>query len=247
MPLPISKDKFLKYRFMNNSANLRPFMSETRWMTALTFQQMLAKYKKVIAKPVGGSRGKGVFQVSALGNNLYQVHVENRKYKVRGQQQAFALVQRHVGAGGYMVQRCISRADINGRPFDMRVIVQRKTNSPHWVVTAKVAKVAGSGYIVSNIERSKGTVLLVGTALRRSSLKGRSPHLLQKNLDQVALRSATRLRELFPEHRMYGFDLALDRRGRVWIIEANLFPARSHFRKLADKTMLNRINAYRFG
>ncbi len=216
-------------------------------MTALSFQQMLTKYKKVIVKPVGGSRGQGVFQVSALGNHLYEVHIENRKYKVRGKRQAFALIKRQVGARGYMVQRCISRADINGRPFDMRVIVQRKTNSPDWVVTAKVAKVAGSGYIVSNIERSKGTILPVGTALRHSSLKGHSPHLLQKNLDRVALRSTFKLKELFPEHRIYGFDLALDRHGRVWIIEGNLFPSRSHFRKLEDKTMLRRINAYKLG
>ncbi len=216
-------------------------------MTTLTFQQMLAKYKKVIVKPVGGSRGQGVFQVSALGNHLYEVHIENRKYKVRGKRQAFALIKSQVGARDYMVQRCISRADINGRPFDMRVIVQRKTNSTHWVVTAKVAKVAGNGYIVSNIERSKGTILPVGTALRYSSLKGHSPHLLQKNLDRVALQSVFRLRELFPGHRIYGFDLALDRHGRVWIIEGNLFPSRSHFRKLADKTMLRRINAYKIG
>ena len=247
MPLSDSKNKFLKYKFMNDSAALAPYMPETRWMSASSFRHLLTKYKKVIAKPVGGKRGWGVFQVSALRNGLYEVHMENRKYRLRGLQQVFAWLQRHAGARAYMIQSCIPRADINGRPFDMRVIVQRKTNSPNWVVTGKVAKVAGRGYIVSNIGRSKGTVLPVGTAIRRSSLKGHSPYLLQRKLDRVALLSAVRLSELFPEHRIYGFDMALDRKGRVRIIEANLSPARSHFHMLANKTMLNRITAYKTG
>jgi hypothetical protein len=50
---------------------------------------------------------------------------------------------------------------------------------------------------------------------------------------------------LFAQRLIYGMDMALDQNGRIWIIEANLFPSRSHFRLLADKTMFQRITAYR--
>jgi hypothetical protein len=144
-----------------------------------------------------------------------------------------------------MVQRRISRPTINGRPFDLRVIIQRRSGSNIWTVTAKVAKVAGKGYIVSNNTRSKGVLLPVLTAFQRSTIKHLSPQALLSNIDRIALLSTQRLATYFTDHRIYGLDIGLDENGSVWIIEANLYPSLSHFLKLEDKTMYHRITAYK--
>jgi D-alanine-D-alanine ligase-like ATP-grasp enzyme len=152
-----------------------------------------------------------------------------------------------MGSKSYIVQRKISRPTINGRPFDMRVIVQRRRNSDLWEVTAKVAKVAGKGYIVSNISRSKGTVMPFEIAIQKSTIKNLSTKTLQSEIDRVAILIASRLAAFFEDHRIYGVDIALDKNGHVWIIEANLFPIMSHFLKLKDKTMYRRIMEYKEG
>jgi glutathione synthase/RimK-type ligase-like ATP-grasp enzyme len=244
-PAPDHKDKWLKYKFMQGSARLAPFLPETRFLTKTSFVLLLDKYRCVIAKPTGGSRGRGVLQVTALKNGSYEIHIENRITRVHGKDRTYSQIKKSAGPYRYIVQRRIPRALVQGRPFDIRVIVQRKSNSAVWVVTGKVAKVAGSGYIVSNIERSGGTLLPLEQACPTSTIKPEQLIILQANIDRVAVMAAKRLSLLYPGHRIYGLDIGVESTGRVWIIEANLSPSRSHFQMLEDKTMLNRIEEYK--
>jgi hypothetical protein len=240
-----SRNKLVKYRHMKSFAPLAPYLPETNWMSQEAFWSMMTQYERAILKPAGGSRGRGVYQVTSLGNDKYEIHIENRKITKVGKDETYDYLSQCIGSESYIVQRWISRARVGGRPFDMRVIIQRKRKSQKWTVTGKIAKVVGKGYIVSNITRSKGTLLPVETAIARSPLKSHSIRSLQSSIDQVGLLSASRLSTLFPNHRIYGLDLALDQSGHPWIIEANLFPALSHFRKLKNKKMLQRIMTYK--
>jgi hypothetical protein len=240
-----SRNKLVKYRHMKNFAPLAPYLPQTDWMSPHAFWSMMTRYGRAIVKPAGGSRGRGVYQVTSLGNSQYEIHIENRKIRKVGEAETYGYLSQCIGFESYIVQRWISRARVGGRPFDMRVIIQRKRESKKWTITGKIAKVVGKGYIVSNITRSKGTLLPVHTAIARSPLKEHSLRSLQSSIDRVGLLSARRLSNLFPSHRIYGLDLALDESGHPWIIEANLFPALSHFQKLKNKKMLRRIMTYK--
>jgi D-alanine-D-alanine ligase-like ATP-grasp enzyme len=68
-------------------------------------------------------------------------------------------------------------------------------------------------------------------------------------ISRVALLTAQKLSgsKYYKNQLIYGFDMGLDRNGRVWVIEANLKPMLSHFRKLADKSMYRRILEYKKG
>ncbi|MGG1659194.1 YheC/YheD family protein [Brevibacillus sp. NRS-1366] len=239
------KNKWSKYLILKRSEQLAPYLPNTKRLTRSAFWKFIEKYDHVILKPVHGSGGKGVIQVSSLGNRRCDVHREKTKKTIRGKKQTYSYVKRKIGSSDYMVQRRIHLATVHNRPFDMRIIVQRRRNSGVWTVTAKVAKVAGKGYIVTNNTRSKGTILHVKTALRRSSLNGHSPQRLLYDVKRIALLSAKRLSAFFPRHRIYGMDMGLDENGRVWVIETNHYPAMSHFRKLGDKAMCRRILAYK--
>lgn len=241
-----TKNKWLKYLFLKRSPQLAAYVPETRIMAWHSFWGLLAKYKHVIVKPVRGSRGRGVIQVSSIGNNRYALHYENSRFTLRGKENTYKYVSNKMGSESYMVQRRIARPTINDRPFDMRVIIQRKSKSGTWVVTAKIAKVAGRGYIVSNNSRSKGDLLMVPTAFRRSTIKHLSVQNTLAHIDRISILTAQRLAAYFPWRRIYGLDVALDQHGHVWIIEANLYPSMSHFLKLKDRTLLRRINAYRY-
>jgi hypothetical protein len=242
-----AKDKWYKYLLLRRHASLRSYVPETKLLDRYHFSKLLSKYGHVIVKPVWGSRGQGIFQVSWIGRHKYIVHYENIKVAVRGRTNTYHYIRRKIGNASYMVQRRITRPTINNRPFDMRVIIQRRTGSPVWVVTGKVIKVVGKGYIVSNNTRSKGKILHFRSGIQQSSVRHLSASALESHIDRVSIRSAKRLSAYFPAHRIYGLDIGIDRKGRIGIIEANLFPAMSHFRKLKDKTMFHRITDYKNG
>ncbi|RRJ63304.1 hypothetical protein EHV15_10510 [Paenibacillus oralis] len=243
----VAKNKWIKYEFMKRDASLAPYLPETKRMNRPSFWSLLKKHRHVMVKPVWGSRGRGVIQVSDLGNGRYAVHYENRAQVIQGRENTYRYIQKIMGSASYMVQRRITRPTINNRPFDMRVIVQRKKSSSQWVVTGKLIKVAGKGYIVSNNTRSKGTLLKFRPGLQRSSIRHLPASALESKINKVSLLSVRRLKALFPEHRIYGLDVATDPGGRVSIIEANLYPAMSHFRKLKDAALYRRILAYKRG
>ncbi|WP_019123206.1 YheC/YheD family protein [Brevibacillus massiliensis] len=241
------KNKWKKYLFLKQFEGLAPYLPKTRMLTEHNFRKFIEEYGKVILKPVYGRGGRGVIQVSPLENHRYEIHREKKKKRFIGKKWAYKYIKSKIGSSPYMVQRRIPLAKVDNRPFDMRIIVQRKKHSDTWVITAKAAKVAGKGYIVTNNTRSKGKLLHVESALHRSSLYGYSQHELLSRIEKVALRAARRLSLLFPHHRIYGLDMGVDRSGDIWIIETNLFPAMSHFRKLGDQTMYYRIKSYKKG
>jgi YheC/D like ATP-grasp len=238
--------KWTKFQLMRSFKELREHLPQTRRMTKKAFTDLLVKYRDIVVKPDFGSRGEGVCRISEVGQDLYVIHMDNIQTTVTGKEKAYESVRSMGKMSSHIVQRRIPLATIDGRPFDLRVIVQRKKLSDAWKVTGKVAKVAGEGYIVTNIEKSKGSVLPLKTALERSSLKHCSRRALVSDINKVSLLSAERLgnTELYSDQRVFGMDLGLDQDGHVWVIEVNLAPLFSHFRYLKDKTMYRRIMEY---
>jgi hypothetical protein len=216
-------------------------------MTQKGLWALIDRYGDVVLKPVDSGRGFGVIRISTIASNSYEIHIENTRTTIKGNQQMKDFIKEKIGRRGYIVQHRIPLATVNGRPFDMRVVVQRRDQSDDWVVTGMVAKVAGYGYIVTNIRRSNGMVLPILSAIRQSSLKNHSRKSLLTRITKVALLSADKLSNsiLYANQRIFGFDMGLDQNGRVWVIEANLNPMLSHFSKLKDNSMYRRIMDYK--
>jgi glutathione synthase/RimK-type ligase-like ATP-grasp enzyme len=239
--------KWHRYNLMKESEVLASHLPKTQQLSKRNFLKFINQYGEVIVKPDDGRRGRGVFKVSPKGNGKYEVHIEDQKKMIRGIHETYDYVAKQIGSEAYIIQRRIPLAQIDGRIIDFRIIVQRRTANDPWKVTAKVVKVAGKGYIVTNNARSKGTILHVGEAIERSTLKDVSKKKLVSKIERIALRASKRLTRYFKKQRIYGFDIGVDNNGYIWIIEANLDPMLSHFRKLKDKTFYYRILDYKRG
>ena len=237
--------KWRKYKVLKSSASLAGTVPETRPLSSKSLNLLLEKYGSVILKPIDGSGGSGVMQVTSLGKQKYKVHFGKTSKKLAGKRAVSAYLRRKRQKRSYIVQKRINLATLHGRPLDFRVMVQRRKS---WKVTGKLAKIAGKGYIITNVARSKGYVLPAGTALKRAlSLKSRAAKPIESRLEAVALRAAKRLNSRFSWIRTVGLDMGVDKDGKVWIIEANFKPNIFLFRKLKDKSMYYRIAAYKKG
>ncbi|MCS7464345.1 YheC/YheD family protein [Paenibacillus doosanensis] len=237
-----SSSKWSKYRVLKRSSEVKPHLPATYRMNTSALWRMLDRYGEAIVKPSGSYGGQGVLLISHAGDGRYVVHDGPSKKKVEGREKLESLVRRKASRG-YIVQRRISLASIHGRPFDLRVMVQRRKGGS-WNVTGKLAKVAGKGYIVTNVRRSRGKVVPVKTAIRQSDMKGSSAEESLRSIDKVSLATAHQMRKYYPGNRTLGIDMGLDKNGKVWIIEVNFMPMLGLFRMLKDKSMYRKITSY---
>ncbi|MDF2958941.1 MAG: yheD 8 [Paenibacillus sp.] len=234
-----SMSKWSKYRIMKKSAQLAPHLPETLWMRERALSRLLSKYGEVIVKPCGSYGGKGVIRITKISDGRYQMHDGSKISTVDSKSELLARLKKRA-TRNYIVQQYIPLARAGSRPFDLRVMVQRGSRRK-WLVTGKLAKVAGKGFIVTNIRRSNGVILPVEKAVKRSVLKGQSMNKLLSDIDQVALQTAKKLEGYYPFIRTMGIDMGLDEKGHVWIIEANFAPMVGLFRGLKDKSMYRKI------
>lgn len=234
-------NKLGKYEVMSKWSELAPYLPETDRFTERQFYRLLEKYGDIIVKPNKGSRGRNVIRVFSSGDGCYTIHHGSKKISLLGLENALQDVMRIVGREDYIVQRRIPLATVNQRPFDIRIIVQSKAQSNKWKVTGKLAKLAGKGYIVTNLTRSNGRALPFSEAIQKSSIKEKFKKGLVSKLNTIAVSSASCLRSLYPKQRIYGLDVGIDNEGFIWIIEINKKPSMSHFHKLGAKKTIRRI------
>src|SRR5690606_13043933 len=99
----------------------------------------------------------------------------------------------------------------------------------------------GPGYIITNVARSGGRVLPTKTAFARADLPYGSSNGLSSQINEISVIAAKHLQRHYKHIRTVGLDVAVDKYGKVWIIEANFTPSISLFRKLRNRSMYKRI------
>jgi hypothetical protein len=210
-------------------AKIRPYLPDTALCTSASLRSYLHRYPAVYIKPDGGGRGEGVVKAWRNGQTYHYV-------KVRGKTRtadSIASMSRRLGLKKryHIVQRAIDLASVNGRPFDIRLMMMKDTRGK-WTAVGMTAKVAGTSSIITNVARGKGYVLPVETALRRA-LGLTSDQIAAKKREMIRLASmCTPVYCRTRNEWQIGYDLAVDRRGKVWFIEMNpRVPAHSLFRK----------------
>jgi hypothetical protein len=201
------------------------------------------KYGKVLLKPSGGGGGAGILQLVPLGGERYRIHAGKRLLYAEGKEKTVNVLKSLFRPKLYLLQPCLSLGRIGGRPFDIRVMVQRMDSRHPWKVTGWLAKLAGPGFVVTNIARSRGKVLPLRAAIRLSNIPA-SPDLFL-NIRRLSLAAARCLGKTYPTLREIGLDLGVDTEGKLWIIEANFRPALSLFLKLPSRSQYQKIKAMR--
>jgi hypothetical protein len=131
-----------------------------------------------------------------------------------------------------LVQRGIRLLTDRGRPFDVRVMVQ-KTPEAGWRATGIIARVARPSRIVTNYHNG-GTPTDVRALLRRSVSPPETAAIIRR-MKSISRRAAIALYRGYPGVNMVGADIGLDRSLRPWIIELNTSPDPYLFRFLKDK------------
>jgi glutathione synthase/RimK-type ligase-like ATP-grasp enzyme len=233
----LNQSKWKKNSIMIENKDLQPYLPETSEFSKSNLWKLIDKYRKVILKPSNGSWGKNIFKLSLLSEDIYEIHFKDEKMNFTSRDEAFAYLKDKIASRPYLVQRYIPLLTINSSPLDIRVITQKTNDTNTWMVTGKLAKVAGKGFIVTNY-KSGGAIIPVEQAIKDSctTISTAEMESLHSEIDRVTLIASDCLEPYYKEQRIFGFDIGVDEQGHIWIIEVNLRPSLALFYQLEDKS-----------
>src|SRR5690606_32997126 len=117
-------------------------------------EYMMQQYNSLIIKPNSSSIGRGIMKLERTedGWKLLYPSVNNHKiWKTSTFKQSMpkVLINR-ICRKPYVIQQCLPLATYDGRPFDLRVSVQRNINGG-WQVSGIAGKVAKKAAFLTNV------------------------------------------------------------------------------------------------
>lgn len=202
----------------------------------------LKQYRVVYVKPDAGGQGLGVVRVSRK-NGAYVVQTPGRRLVARSEGALLRTLSKTLFYKTYVIQRAIRSVTPDGRPFDIRVHVQRLNGK--WLVGGMVGRVGRLGEIVTN--RHRGAVpMTIDTLLRHHlHLNQHRVQQVKQRLAKVCIEAAKEMNKGYPYRPELGIDIGLDSKLKPWIYEANITPGIHVFRDLKNQTAYRRIVHYR--
>ncbi len=199
---------------------LRPHLPGTVSATLPNLRYMMSQYDSLILKPNSSSIGRGIMKLEKNGHEWYVKYPHRRTGKItaiRIHHQLPLWFRRKLKAQSYLIQQCLPLATYKGRPFDIRVSIQRNETG-HWTLTGMIGKVAAKGKYVTNVAQG-ATVHSVRDILQE--YPDVDPQFVEMQIADFCLKAATHLGQHLPHLADLGFDIGITPFGFPMFIECN--------------------------
>ncbi|MFC5468369.1 YheC/YheD family protein [Cohnella suwonensis] len=234
------RNKWTVYRTLGKVAAFRPHLPLTGpYQTSDDVVQMLRKYPTVYLKPINGTGGRGILRID---------RTKSGGFLLQGRNHARTIVQpRKVSRGGltsalsdwdtrgerYIVQQGLNIKLPNGRVHDYRMLVQ-KNGAGNWEVTGCAGRIGPARSITSNLHGG-GEAASMNALLRHWIGDESDIAAIRKTAENFGIGVARHLESSYGALCELALDLAIDRSGRVWLIEVNPKPSREVFKKAGER------------
>lgn len=220
--------KWRMHRIFRRNPILKEALPPTRILTSQSLASMMARYGAIYSKPVRGGQGKGIVW-AAKRSSGYAYRIQGSSRGRSGRVKSLAALRARCGGGRRVVQRAIPILRFDGRPFDVRVLVQRLEDG-EWHVTGAVARIGTKRSRVTNIHAG-GKALPVEAVLEHT---GADPDLVTRVLERIhelALETAEAITKSGAHVGELGVDFAIDKEYNCWLLEANSRTGRISFHR----------------
>lgn len=221
-------NKYEVYRAAKKSSTIAPHMPDTRRLrTMKDFEEMLSRYKTVYLKKSDGTLGNGIGVVRLAGNDmLFSSNRTRRGISERRLKRSklASAVSSYLKRKTYLVQQGIDLARYRGRPFDFRVMVQKRSDG-QWHLTGAGTRVAGPNQITTHVPRG-GSRLSFSQGIAWAC--GHNPKAIKRVVSLIRRLCCEAAREVEQDLGLHlaeaSFDVGVDTSGRAWLIEMNSKP-----------------------
>lgn len=211
--------KVLKQNALAAHPQIASHIPHTKSYNASNLKEMLDRYRMVFVKPVVGSLGNGVIQVTKIdGGYCYKVYSKN--YVVSSYDELVRGLASRKMKRNYIIQQGIQLLKINGSPVDYRV--KYCLVNGVWRYRVILGRVARPGLSITNISKG-GRVITANSAIRQTLGTGAVSHTKSEMKRLTRLCTAV-LEHRFPGLTHLGYDYGIDHYGKIWIFEVNTSP-----------------------
>lgn len=227
------------------------YLPETHQFSSFSIiERMLSNYGNVYVKPANGSLGLGIHQIlfDKLTGDYYCRYRDqegiNKLTKFDSLEKLMKKVFHKRNLSHMIVQQGISLLRSEKRLIDFRVHTN-KDEFGQWQVAAIAAKIAGQGSVTTHVNNG-GVVKSLDELFENKDER----EIYEKRLAEASLLLSSILEKnmegIIGE---IGFDLGIDKSGKIWLFEANSKPGRSIFKhpKLKNFDLLTRKLSLSFG
>ncbi|WP_343224421.1 YheC/YheD family protein [Paenibacillus sp. ACRRX] len=235
------RNKWTIYQVLGEDAEIHLSLPKTKLYSSVAdVQQMIKRDPVVYLKPINGTGGRGILRIERLKSSSQTVFVQGRDHqrriikpqKMTWSQLTLKLASWHAKER-YLVQQGISLNLPNGRVHDYRMLVQ-KDGSGQWTVTGCAARIGAAKSITSNLHGG-GEAVRMDTLLRQWIGDEKRINEVKANAEQLGVAVARFLEKKYGALCELALDLAIERNGKIWLLEVNPKPAREVFARIGDR------------
>jgi hypothetical protein len=218
-------------------SDLAPYLPETElYSTPKKALEWADRYGAIMLKPRNGKGGSGIVKLSRLPSERAEAYVWQHVRRIAVTLPRGAVgrrLRRLYAAGDVLLQRWLDIRDSSGRIFDIRALMQKSPDGT-WGMTAMGVRQAAEGRIASNLRAGGGVHEVL--AFLSNEFQQEAAEEIASTLTEVACRIPSILEAAYGKPFIeLGIDLAVERTGKVSIIEVNVKPGKKIVRALSGE------------
>ncbi|GLX65836.1 YheC/YheD family protein [Paenibacillus glycanilyticus] len=209
-------------KYLNEHDTLKQLVPHTVSFSRDNMEMMLDSHSSLYVKPDSGSLGMGIFKVKKLDGSGYTVKHIVKKKQLSSHKDSASQVYDYIKKKSdkkLIIQKGIALDKVNGRAYDIRVMVQRKPGG-EWTVNCFSVKAAARNKIVTNYYQ--GGKLYTMEQLGKKQGKSAATTAKRKaDMKSKSLKIAKHLSSKRKGMHELGIDFAYDQDQKLWVIEVN--------------------------
>jgi glutathione synthase/RimK-type ligase-like ATP-grasp enzyme len=234
------RNKWTVYRTLGRVAAFRSHLPVTKlYQSPEDVAILLKKFQTIYLKPINGTGGRGILRIDRQrdGNLLLQGRNHSRSIvqprRIARSSLASAISSWDKHGDLYIVQQGLNIKLPSGRIHDYRMLVQ-KNGSGAWEVTGCAGRIGPLRSITSNLHGG-GEAAAMDSLLQLWIKNDSALSQIRETAETFGINVARHLETTYGTLCELALDLAIDRSGKVWLLEVNPKPSREVFKKAGER------------
>lgn len=237
-------DKWTLFKQLSRSMSLKDDLPETvKLDSPMQLAQMISNHPVLYFKPIEGKAGIRMMRLVKHKKHYeltFQTKSQKKRFQVKSLEGIWLLYNRLKLKSDYILQQGIPLAKYHGKPFDIRILLQKNSHG-RWKLSGMGVRVAGAEAISTHVPMG-GRIENIDTVL--DEVFGEEKDRIKERIENLGIGTAqfieNQQQSLLGEMSM---DLGMESDGTVWIFEANSKPMKFDEPEIRERS-LQRIIEY---
>lgn len=228
------RNKWQIHTLLSKDNRFSTYLPKTKYISSVDdIRDMLRSYPLLYLKPINGTGGRGILRIERLpgGQLIVQGRDQNRRIvtpqRMSSDKLGSYLSKWNLKEVRYIVQQGIQLKLSNGCVHDYRLLVQ-KNGEGKWAMTGCAGRVGAPGSITANLHGG-GRAVKMDQLLELWIRDPEKREAFKREVEEFGVGLAAYLEFICGALCELAIDLAIDKNGRIWLIEVNPKPAREVF------------------